>query len=257
MSARFNSFTRATICYLHDECTCVYVLFFRVSICSSQNPVATNNDKHMRSLKSGSTHYSTDGFWASRISAEVNRVPKLQILRFVLQVVMVVAGSSLPRSTKKIKTAVSVNGESSSTSGSQRVAQLETTVSEALETNGSLNSLADLLQIAVSSDDVEIVVKSIFALYRSFTLVLRKGVLSSVREEDGTGNDVTGRRAVRTWMVARLDAFTDLLCGLLQDDNSTIRVRPSGILSIVSTHRLLAIRTKNLIFASPSTLRSS
>lgn len=146
-----------------------------------------------------------------------------------------------PPSSKKLKTSSSThqNVASSSRNRTQRVVEritsLEQFLADALRNNGSLNALADLLQIATASsvddgdEEDEVLVKAIFALYRSFVLVSQKGVLGSV-PKGSEGEDVkdeeeeSGRKAVKSWVISRLDTFTELLAGLLQDENKIIRV---------------------------------
>ena len=79
-------------------------------------------------------------------------------------------------------------------------------------------------------DQDEVLVKAMFALYRSFVLVSQKGVLGnprrdSVRDGEVEEEEEKGRKMVKSWVLARLDVFTELLAGLLQDENKTIRVR--------------------------------
>ena len=133
-------------------------------------------------------------------------------------------GSSLPPPNKKQKVSKSSKKAESSKNASQKVAELEKLISEALSGNASLNPLADLLQIASSAEDDAATVKAIFALYRSFTLIFQKGILNRLDKGVDEGAK-SGRKAVRTWVTARLDAFTELLCELLQDEDKTIRVR--------------------------------
>ncbi|KAI5117740.1 hypothetical protein M0805_004929 [Coniferiporia weirii] len=132
------------------------------------------------------------------------------------------ASSSLPPS-KKQKTGASSYASSSPL---QTITALESSVSAALDANASLNPLADLLHIAVAppDEDVEVALKAIFALYRLFTLISQKGILIVSADESGD------RKLVRTWIVARLGAFVELLCALLNDEDKTLRISSLKIL---------------------------
>ncbi|KAL5522419.1 hypothetical protein ACEPAG_8435 [Sanghuangporus baumii] len=134
--------------------------------------------------------------------------------------------SSLPP-TKKRKPSEKVSGQK--VSGQQNktlktIVDLEKSVAAALESNSSLNPLADLLHIASSTHDADVTLKAVFALYRLFTLIVNNGILDFSDDED------TGRRTVRSWVLARLDAFTDLLCRFLQNEEKTLRVSALKIL---------------------------
>ncbi|KAL5480712.1 NOC4 [Sanghuangporus weigelae] len=129
--------------------------------------------------------------------------------------------SSLPPS-KKRKTSEKVNGQQNKTL--KNIDDLEKSVAAALESSTSLNPLADLLHIASSTNDADVALKAVFALYRLFTLITKSGVLILPDDEDN------GRRTVRAWVLARLDAFADLLCLFLQDEEKTLRMSALKIL---------------------------
>lgn len=107
------------------------------------------------------------------------------------------------------------------------VSELERSVSDALVETASLNPLADLLDVATSRAEADIVLKAIFALYRLFVQILQKNLL-----EPGSSDD-NGRKAVRTWLTGKLDAFVDLLCTLLAHEEKALRVcyHPSFLLA--------------------------
>lgn len=154
--------------------------------------------------------------------------------------------SSLPPS-KKLKTVSAANGTSKS--DSQAVEELEKAITAALANNASLNPLADLLHIASSSSDADIVLKAIFALYRLFTIASQKGILTAHEKEE------SGRRTVRAWVAARLDAFANLLCELLQDEEKTLRVRLCTVYSLKGdAHAPKGICAENFILPAPPTL---
>ena len=118
--------------------------------------------------------------------------------------------SSLPPAKKqKTKSATSTTVET--------IQDLEKHLSYAIENDKSLNALADLLHLATSTDDVELVLKAIYATSRVFGLIVRKGLLISSSESDE-------RKKVRAWLLEKLEKYKDLLCGLLQDEEKILRV---------------------------------
>lgn len=121
------------------------------------------------------------------------------------------AGSLPPRKKQKVHTAISTHTLKS-------VADLEKRITEALSSNASLNPIVDLLNTVSTASDAEVTLKAMFALYRVFTLVIQKGILSSVPDEDAD------RKAVRLWTSSKLDAFTSVLCDLLSSSEKTLRV---------------------------------
>lgn len=98
------------------------------------------------------------------------------------------------------------------------VASLEAAVADAISKGASLNALADLLAVAADVEaEADSVLKAVFALYRLFTLILKKGYMTIGPEEEAS-------RKVRTWIIARLATFAEVLCGLLADEETTLRV---------------------------------
>jgi len=112
--------------------------------------------------------------------------------------------SSLPP-TKKRKTAQSTPIKSLE-------AQLTTAVAE----HGSLNPLADLLALAHGASDAREMSKAIYSMYRVFVLIISRGILVH------GGDDAA--KLVRKWIWEQLDSFVELLVGLLQDDEPSLRV---------------------------------
>jgi U3 small nucleolar RNA-associated protein 19 len=102
----------------------------------------------------------------------------------------------------------------------QDVKVLEDKLTESIAENASLNLLADLTALAASLDDPHSVLKAIYACYRVFVLLISKGCLSNPTDEQAI--------IVRTWIFERLDEYVRLLCGLLQDEESLLRVRQPG-----------------------------
>ena len=105
------------------------------------------------------------------------------------------------------------------------ITDFENSLAIALKSNASLNPLNDLLHLAQSAETTDIALKCIFALYRTFSLIIRKGILSSSNNNDGGQELNEERRTVRSWVIVRLEAYTALLCSLLQDEEKTLRVR--------------------------------
>jgi U3 small nucleolar RNA-associated protein 19 len=98
------------------------------------------------------------------------------------------------------------------------IQELENKLTESISSNGSLNSLADLTSLAASLNEPHSVLKAIYACYRVFVLLTSKGYLVNPRDEQ--------TNVVRTWIFERLDENVRFLCGLLQDEESLLRVRP-------------------------------
>jgi U3 small nucleolar RNA-associated protein 19 len=115
--------------------------------------------------------------------------------------------SSLSGSRKRIK----LQDEDGS-----HIKQLENQLTEAISSNTSLNSLADLTALAASLYEPPSVLKAIYACYRIFVLLISKGCLENSTDEKA--------KVVRTWIFERLDEYVRFLCGLLQDEESLLRV---------------------------------
>lgn len=110
---------------------------------------------------------------------------------------------------------------------SSRIKDLENKLTESIASNASLNSLADLTSLAASLDEPHSVLKAIYASYRVFVLLISKGCLSNPTDEQ--------TNVVRTWIFERLDEYLRLLYGLLQDEESLLRVcHPETSLLVIS-----------------------
>jgi U3 small nucleolar RNA-associated protein 19 len=96
------------------------------------------------------------------------------------------------------------------------IKELENKLTESISSNASLNSLADLTSLAASLDEPHSVLKAIYACYRVFVLLVSKGCLTNPTDEQTT--------VVRSWIFERLNEYVRLLCGLLQDEESLLRV---------------------------------
>lgn len=108
------------------------------------------------------------------------------------------------------------------------IKELENKLTESISSNASLNSLADLISLAASLDEPHSVLKAIYACYRVFVLLISKGWLANPTDEQTS--------VVRTWIFERLDEYVRLLCGLLQDEESLLRVCHFGLLRLISSH---------------------
>ncbi|CCL98752.1 uncharacterized protein FIBRA_00757 [Fibroporia radiculosa] len=135
---------------------------------------------------------------------------------------MTASRSYLPSSSKKRK--------SSNDDAIARVRQLESRLTSALSENASLNPLADLLDIALNAEDYGTLVKAIYALYRVFVLIISGGLLLS---QDKADQD---HQTVKIWLSDRLNAYVELLCGLLKDEEATVRTSALQILLSLQKH---------------------
>ena len=128
-----------------------------------------------------------------------------------------VVGSLPP--TKKRKTDRHSSSKQEKLTSSESIASLEALVTDAISKGASLNPLADLLLIAADDEgEADVVLKAVFALYRLFTLIFKKGLMVAGPEEEAAG------KVVRTWVTARLSTFAEVLCGLLADEEAILRV---------------------------------
>jgi hypothetical protein len=95
--------------------------------------------------------------------------------------------------------------------------ELESQLSSAVQTKGSLNPLSDLLEFASSQSEPDLVHKAIYALYRVFVMILGNAALETQEGED--------TRLVRTWIFEKLNAYAAFLLSLLKDSEPNLRVR--------------------------------
>ena len=117
---------------------------------------------------------------------------------------------SLPPPTKRRKT-------QKDASHSQSIKQLEDDLHDSVTKNESLNSLADLLELAYAVDDPHDTSKAIYAIYRVFVVIISNNKL-----EFG-GNETA--RVVKSWIWERFQSYVDFLGSLLQDEEKFLRVR--------------------------------
>ena len=120
---------------------------------------------------------------------------------------------SLPVSQKKRKAE-----PKSAKADASSIQKLEEQIAAASTSQGSLNPLADLLEIAQDSTEPSLLTKAIYALYRSFVIILTNGILSTTPANEDA-------RTVRTWVNERLHECTEFLVSLMKDEDPTVRVR--------------------------------
>ncbi|KAL1734209.1 CBF/Mak21 family-domain-containing protein [Schizophyllum commune] len=128
--------------------------------------------------------------------------------------------SSLPPPSKKRKIQ-----ESQTIKEAQRLEQILT---DAINTNTSLNPLADLVDLAASAKDARDVSKTIYALYRVFVLLINEGKL----EVDGT----EAAAAVKTWIREQMNRYVNVLGALFNHEEKTIRLSALQILFSLQKH---------------------
>jgi len=97
------------------------------------------------------------------------------------------------------------------------IKDLELQITTAVANNASLNPLSDLLDIAQNVSDAKDTSKAVYSLYRVFVVIISSNKLAP------GGGDAS--KVVRRWVWERLDAYVNLLLGLLQDEEATLRVK--------------------------------
>ena len=117
---------------------------------------------------------------------------------------------SLPPPTKRRKTQKDAEHP-------QSIKRLEDDLHDSLTKNESLNSLADLLELAYTVDDPHDTSKAIYALYRVFVVIISNNKL------DFGGDEAA--KVVKAWIWERLQSYVDFLGSLLQDEEKFLRVR--------------------------------
>jgi hypothetical protein len=100
------------------------------------------------------------------------------------------------------------------------VKELEDNLTASISSGASLNTLADLVSLTISLRNPQAVLKAIYACYRVFVLSISKGFLENSTSEQ--------EKLVRLWILERLDEYVRFLTGLLQDEESLLRVRPTS-----------------------------
>ncbi|KAK7056424.1 Maturation and nuclear export of 40S ribosomal subunits interacting protein [Paramarasmius palmivorus] len=154
---------------------------------------------------------------------------------------------SLPPPAKKRK----VNPSETS----QKTQKLEEQISDAVSKNTSLNPLADLVELACSATQAEDVSKAIYALYRSLVTIIHKGKFVVAGDEHA--------KIVKAWLWEQLNTYVELLTGLLQDDEKSLRKHLSTSFSEVSSppgpqfHASHFRRVVNALLLGPSSSRDA
>ncbi|KDN49533.1 hypothetical protein RSAG8_02235, partial [Rhizoctonia solani AG-8 WAC10335] len=125
-------------------------------------------------------------------------------------------------------------------SADSKLKELETiegSINKSLAEGGSLNCLADLLDLARSSSDAAILHRVLYALYRSCVSILAspKINLSKCLTEES--------KLVRTWLLERVGEYTDMLCGLMADEEKALRAAALQILMSMLKHLSTAFST--------------
>ncbi|KAH7889576.1 CBF/Mak21 family-domain-containing protein [Phlebopus sp. FC_14] len=126
--------------------------------------------------------------------------------------------SSLPPPSKRRKT----------TSDSFSLKNLESQITAAVADNTSLNPLSDLLKLTQQTSEAKELSKIIYSLYRVFVVIISNGKLVP------GGGDAA--KVVRRWIWERLDTYVELLVGLLQDEESSLRRSALDILFSLLRH---------------------
>lgn len=130
---------------------------------------------------------------------------------------------SLPTSSKKRK-----NGNDTAVDDvAASIQLLEGQLIAAVSAKSSLNALADLLDIARTTTDAQVLSKAIYALYRVFVVVITNNLLLNV-----SGNDEA--RTVREWIQEKLRGYVELLTGLLKDEESMLKVCAAELYTLLS-----------------------
>ncbi|KAG9125442.1 hypothetical protein FRC07_007579 [Ceratobasidium sp. 392] len=119
---------------------------------------------------------------------------------------------------------------SSSDATVKKIESLESSLAKSLVDGTSLNALVDLLELAGSTTDPAVLHKALYALYRSAVSIAAspKLDLSKCRTEE--------TKLVRTWLLDRIGEYTDLLCGLMADEEKALRSAALQILMSTLKH---------------------
>ncbi|KAF8609790.1 CBF-domain-containing protein, partial [Ceratobasidium sp. AG-I] len=118
----------------------------------------------------------------------------------------------------------------SSDSSVKKIDSFEALFNKALAEDGSLNCFLDLLELARSTSDAAVLHKALYALYRCSVSITasRKIDLSKCRTEES--------KVVRGWLLDRVGEYTDLLCGLMLDEEKALRAASLQILMSMLKH---------------------
>ncbi|KAG8947482.1 hypothetical protein FRC04_010663 [Tulasnella sp. 424] len=114
---------------------------------------------------------------------------------------------------------------------------LESAVSNAIRDGTSLNPFADLVDLATASSDPKAIHSAIYATYRATVTIAQSGKL------DGRRGVSEETELIRKWLEARVNDFTDLLAGLMKDEEKALRIAALEIMMSLLTHLSNAIST--------------
>jgi U3 small nucleolar RNA-associated protein 19 len=129
-----------------------------------------------------------------------------------------ILGSERPSSVHPLKMSIPpTKRRKVDQSNGKLIKQLEADLTDAINQNGSLNSLADLVALTKRCESAEDTSKAIYALYRVSVLLATGGRLFGDGEESG--------KLVRAWLWEQLNTYVDVLSGLLKDEEKSLRVR--------------------------------
>jgi U3 small nucleolar RNA-associated protein 19 len=98
----------------------------------------------------------------------------------------------------------------------QSIQRLEQELTNAAANNGSLNPLADLLDLALKANGPQDTSKIIYALYRVFVVIISNNKLAL------DGDDTA--KVVKAWIWERMNTYVEFLGGLLKDEEKILRV---------------------------------
>lgn len=97
-----------------------------------------------------------------------------------------------------------------------QIQRLESLLLEAVSEGTSLNPLVDLLDITKNVGDPHVLFKCTYALYRVFASIIDTRMLVPTPD--------ARVKVVRTWIWERFNVFTDMLVGLMNDSEKSLRV---------------------------------
>jgi len=96
------------------------------------------------------------------------------------------------------------------------IQRLEALLLEAVSEGTSLNPLVDLLDVTRDVGDPHLLFKCIYALYRVFASIIDTRMLVPTPDAEA--------KVVRAWIWERFNIFTDMLVGLMNDSEKSLRV---------------------------------
>lgn len=106
----------------------------------------------------------------------------------------------------------------SKVSPNENAKTLESAVSNAIRDGTSLNPFADLVDLVIDNSNPKAIHSAIYATYRATVMIAQSGKLNGRR---GVSEET---ELIRKWLEARVNDFTDLLAGLMKDEEKALRV---------------------------------